>query len=175
MSWLRTKPDFETAVRPELPVLYRVCRRFGASREDAEDIVQQTLVKAFQHWKTFDGRYLRSWLIRILRNEVLMSFRNRSRTVSIEEVAEASLADTSFWNEVLWNSDAEELLAAMNSLPEIHVALITLCDIEAMSYEEAAHALDIPIGTVRSRLFRARERLRQLVGFKMSHVNWVEQ
>lgn len=65
LFWKPRTTDFEKAVRPELPVLYRVSRRLGASPDDAEDYVQLTLLRAYEHWKSFDGRFLRSWLIRI--------------------------------------------------------------------------------------------------------------
>ena len=66
-------------------MLYRVARRMGADADAAEDLVQMTLVKAYQAWERFDGRHLRSWLIRILRNERLMAIRSEKPSVSLEE------------------------------------------------------------------------------------------
>jgi RNA polymerase sigma-70 factor (ECF subfamily) len=151
---------FERMVRGELAVLYRVARRMGVSAEQAEDLVQLTLVKAFQAWDSFDGRYLRSWLIRILRNERLMALRSERPESSIDEMPEGELAEAPFWDEVSWRIEADRVLMELESLPDIYQLAIQLIDVEQMTYEEAAEALGVPIGTVRSRLFRAREMLR---------------
>lgn len=147
-------------VRGELAVLYRVARRMGVSAEQAEDLVQLTLVKAFQAWDSFDGRYLRSWLIRILRNERLMALRSERPESSIDEMPDGELAEAPFWDEVSWRIEADRVLMELESLPDIYQLAIQLIDVEQMTYEEAAEALGVPIGTVRSRLFRAREMLR---------------
>ncbi|MBX3117637.1 MAG: RNA polymerase sigma factor [Fimbriimonadaceae bacterium] len=161
MFWKSRTTDFEKAVRPELPVLFRVCRRLGASADDAEDFVQLTMLRAYEHWDRFDGRFLRSWLIRILRNEVIRSRRGPPPPVSLEVLSDQDVVEEPFWSEVLWRDQAHRLLEEVDKLPDIHRMLIQLCDIEELTYEEAADALDIPIGTVRSRLFRARSRLRE--------------
>lgn len=147
-------------VRGELAVLYRVARRMGVSAEQAEDLVQLTLVKAFQAWENFDGRYLRSWLIRILRNERLMALRSERVESSIDDTPDSELAEAPFWEEVSWRIEADRVLLELESLPDIYQLAIQLIDVEQMTYEEAAEALGVPIGTVRSRLFRAREMLR---------------
>lgn len=81
--------------------------------------------------------------------------------MSLELLTDQEVAQEPFWSEVLWRDQAHRLLAEVDKLPDIHRMLIQLCDVEGLSYEEAADALDIPIGTVRSRLFRARARLRE--------------
>jgi DNA-directed RNA polymerase specialized sigma24 family protein len=73
----RTASEFEAAARTELPVLYRVARRLCRREEDAEDLVHQCLLQAFRGWNGFDGRHLRSWLIRIMRNEHLGRSKSR--------------------------------------------------------------------------------------------------
>lgn len=153
--------SFEGQVKPELPVLYRVARRMGATTEEAEDLVQTTLIKAYQAWERFDGRHLRSWLIRILRNERLMLLRSAKETSSLEDEMANEPADASLWEEVSWRLEAGRILQEMENLPEPYRLAIQLCDVEQMTYEEAAEALDIPIGTVRSRLFRGRTMLRE--------------
>jgi RNA polymerase sigma-70 factor, ECF subfamily len=158
------KPAFEKTVRPELAMLYRVAKRLVRNADEAEDMVQQTLIKAYGAWDRFDGRHLRSWLLRILRNEVLMAHRSARDTVAIEEAEEAGTAEPPFWAEVLWRDRAGRVLEAMDELPAIHRELVQLCDIEGLSYDEAALALEIPVGTVRSRLHRARESLRRRLG-----------
>jgi RNA polymerase sigma-70 factor (ECF subfamily) len=152
--------DFERMVKGELAVLYRVARRMGASADQAEDLVQTTLLKAYQAWDSFDGRFLRSWLIRILRNERLMALRSERPESSIEETPDAELSDGPFWDEVSLRLDADRVLLELDRLPDIYQLAIQLIDVEQLTYEEAAQALDVPIGTVRSRLFRGREMLR---------------
>jgi RNA polymerase sigma-70 factor (ECF subfamily) len=147
-------------VKGELAVLYRVARRMGASADQAEDLVQTTLLKAYQAWDSFDGRFLRSWLIRILRNERLMALRSERPESSIEETPDAELSDGPFWDEVSLRLDADGVLLELDRLPDIYQLAIQLIDVEQLTYEEAAQALDVPIGTVRSRLFRGREMLR---------------
>ncbi len=160
-----TRPtDFEKAVVGELAVLYRVARRMGASPEESEDLVQTTMVKAFRKWHQFDGRFLRSWLVRILRNERMAGLRTRKPEVDWEEVTEDSVVEEPFWGTVETNMEAERILAALDGLPEPYRTMVQLCDVEQMSYEEAAVAMEIPIGTVRSRLFRARIELRKRLG-----------
>ncbi|MCG9894005.1 MAG: sigma-70 family RNA polymerase sigma factor, partial [Fimbriimonadaceae bacterium] len=121
---------------------------------------QMTLVKAYQAWERFDGRHLRSWLIRILRNERLMAIRSEKPSVSLEEEDVAEPVQEPFWNEVAWRAHAHRVLEELERLPDSFRLAIQLCDVEDMSYEEAAEALEIPIGTVRSRLFRGRQMLR---------------
>lgn len=152
--------EFERTVKSELAVLYRVARRMGVSAEQAEDLVQTTLVKAFQAWDSFDGRFLRSWLIRILRNERLMALRSERQEASIDDTPDAELSAGPFWDEVSWKIEAERVLVELERLPDIYQLAIQLIDVEQMTYEEAAQVLEIPIGTVRSRLFRGREMLR---------------
>lgn len=151
--------DFEACLRVELPVLFRVAKRLAKSADTAEDLVGQTLYAAVKFKDSFDGRHLRSWLIKILRNEFnTLMRRESSRPTLVLEEHEAE--SESFWEEVHWRVDAETLLRELDNLTEEHRMIIQLCDVEELSYEDAAEALDIPIGTVRSRLFRARARLR---------------
>ncbi|MBS1714145.1 MAG: sigma-70 family RNA polymerase sigma factor [Armatimonadetes bacterium] len=153
--------DYERLVKAELPVLYRVARRLGADPDEAEDLVQQTVVKAWRKWHQFDGRYLRSWLVRILRNERLAKLRTyRPETDTIDLLTDEP-ATEDFWSEVENDIEVERIFAVVAVLPEPYRLAVQLCDVEQMSYEEAAEAMDVPIGTVRSRLFRARVEIRK--------------
>lgn len=160
----RHSSDFERAVANELGVLYRVARRLGTTQEEAEDLVQATLIKAFKNWHQFDGRYLRSWLVRILRNERLAGLRSRKSEPEWEELTEEVGVEAPFWRSVESHIEADQILAALEYLPEPYRLAVQLCDVEQMSYEEAAMAMEVPIGTVRSRLFRARVELRRKLG-----------
>lgn len=158
------RTEFEQAVHGELAVLYRVARRLVRSPEEAEDLVQQTLMRAYGAWARFDGQHLRSWLIRILRNENLMRVRSNQR-VEHAELKEDSAVDEGFWNDIVWRDHADRILDALDSIPVDFRMAVVLCDVEQMSYEEAATIMDIPVGTVRSRLSRGRAMIRtQLTG-----------
>jgi len=159
--------DFEAQLRLELPTLFRVAKRLARSSEEAEDLVGQTLLSAYKSKHTFDGLYFRSWLIRILRNEFNSVLRKESsRPALVLEEPEGIVEP--FWDEVSWRVDAETILRELDNLTEEHRLIIQLCDVEELSYEEASSALDIPLGTVRSRLFRARARLRENLAGKIA-------
>ena len=152
--------DFEKSVKGELAVMYRVAMRMGVSPEQAEDLVQITLVKAYQAWERFDGRHLRSWLIRILRNERLMALRSERPETSLDEPCANEAQQEPFWDELSWKMEVDRVLEELKNMPDIYQMAIQLCDVEQMTYEQAAGVMDVPIGTVRSRLFRGRAMLR---------------
>lgn len=154
------KPTFDAAVRGELVVLYRVAKRLARNDADAEDLVGSALLKAAKAWEGFDGRFVRSWLVQILRNEHLMLLRQRGRKpeVAFEEGQEPS--DEGFWEAVSWSAVGDDLVRELDRLPEEYRMAVALCDVEEMAYDEAARAMGVPVGTVRSRLFRGRKLLR---------------
>ncbi|MFZ4508082.1 MAG: RNA polymerase sigma factor [Fimbriimonas sp.] len=156
----RAKPDFETVALAELPVLYRVAKRLAFNESDAEDLVGQALFLAARAWPEFDGRFPRSWLIRILRTEYLGQVRKKASRpeIAVDDLAEPS--DEGFWEEIAWKSVGSNILEEVDKLPEDYRLAITLCDVEEMPYDEAAEALGIPQPTLRTRLFRARKILR---------------
>lgn len=157
-----SKPDFETAALGELGLLYRVARRLAMNATDAEDLVSQTLLSAARSWDGFDGRHTRSWLVTILKNEHLKSIRrkaSRPKTVSIDDGGE--LTHGSLGEEIDQRAFVDDILRELDGLPEDFRMAVALCDVEQMSYEDAAAALGVPIGTVRSRLFRGRRLLRE--------------
>lgn len=147
-----------------MPVLYRVARRLGSSPEEAEDLVQAAVFKAFRKWHQFDGRYMRSWLVRILRNERLALLRVYKPEFDQDGLSDDTLVEDTFWSSVETKLEADRIIQEMDKLSEPYRLAIQLCDVEQMTYEEAAEAMDIPIGTVRSRLFRARVELRRRLG-----------
>ena len=160
MGILGARRDFESEIRPELPVLYRVARRMVRCEDEAEDLVGQTVAKAYAAWSRFDGQYLRSWLIKILRNEVYNVRRMQESRPEESELRDDLAGDGPFWDDVHWKICAQHLHRELDKLPDEFRLAVHLCDIEGMSYEEAACAMDVPVGTVRSRLFRGRARLR---------------
>lgn len=161
----KTRPqEFEKAVLAEMPVLYRVARRLGSGAEEAEDLVQAAVFKAFQKWHQFDGRYLRSWLVRILRNERLAVLRVYQPDFEPDGLSDEAVVEEGFWSTVETRLEADRIIREMDYLSEPYRLAIQLCDVEQMTYEEAAEAMDVPVGTVRSRLFRARVELRRRLG-----------
>jgi RNA polymerase sigma-70 factor (ECF subfamily) len=157
------KADFEKAALTELPLLYRVARRYAMNAAEAEDLVGQTLLAAAKAWANFDGRHVRSWLITILKNEHLKAIRTRSsrpRTIALEDHS-SDAADGDIGEEINQRAFVDDILRELDNLPEDFRMAVALCDVEQMSYEDAAASLGIPIGTVRSRLFRGRRALRE--------------
>lgn len=160
-------PELEKVVIAELPVLYRVARRLTRHSQEAEDLVGQVLLRAARGWHTFDGRHARSWMITILRNEYCGMKRHQASAPAPATLEDQDIAWCgSVFTEVLGKISTEQLISAMEHLPDDSRLVVVLCDIEGMSYEDAARSLEVPIGTVRSRLFRARKMLQQ----RMSHL-----
>lgn len=170
--------EFEASVLPLREELRRAALRLTHSLESAEDLVQETLVHAYQGFSQFrQGTNLKAWLMRIMLNLFISQYRHQQRTVptisleglleELELTEEGSnfLLDESVSPEEIVMSRVmdDEVARALEKLPEPFREVVILCDIEGLSYAEAAEALGIPIGTVRSRLARAHEMLRQLL------------
>lgn len=157
---IQPKPTFASIVENEIPVLYRVARSLSRNDSDVEDLVGQTLLLAARAWDRFDEEFPRSWMIRILRNEFFGLARKKGSqpVVSIEHVSEPG--NENYWDEIDGEISVQDILVEVRKLSSDFRDVLTLCDVEEMSYEEAAVALDIPIGTVRSRLHRGRNVLR---------------
>ncbi len=162
----RQRVAFDEHVVPEIPVLYRVALSLTGQPADAEDLVQDTLIRAFRAVERFDGAHPRAWLLTILRHTHLNRVRGRS-TVLLrdEESVELTfdrLGPVAPSAEEVVVSDLFEavVVEALAALPDKHRAVVTLVDIEGLSYQEAADALGIPRGTIMSRLHRARARIR---------------
>jgi RNA polymerase sigma-70 factor (ECF subfamily) len=152
--------------------------RLTHSPESAEDLVQETLMHAYRGFGQFKrGTNLKGWLMRIMLNLFISHYRHQKRTVptvSLEglleelELAEENadlLLDEAISPEEIVMAQVmdDEVAKALEQLPDNFREIVILCDIEGLSYAEAAEALGIPIGTVRSRLSRARETLRRLL------------
>jgi RNA polymerase sigma-70 factor (ECF subfamily) len=156
---------FDRHVLPELEVLYRTAWSLTRSDADAQDLVQDTLLRAYRSIERFDGRYPRAWLLTIMRNANI----NRVRKKSPDLLAEPDLTferSTDFAD----HDDPETLVIepeldgaierAFADLSSDFRQIVELVDLNGLSYQEAAETLDIPIGTVMSRLHRARGRIR---------------
>jgi RNA polymerase sigma-70 factor (ECF subfamily) len=146
---------FARLVTPEISRLHGAARTLTHGGDAAEDLVQDTLVRAYRALCRFDGRHPRAWLLTILRN-VFYKDARRIRAVPVADVPAITEDDTSA---VIDFDDA--LRRALATLPEAQRDVVTLVDVEGLSYAETAAALGVPAGTVMSRLHRARHKLRE--------------
>jgi len=155
--------SFDDVVVPHLDAAYRLARWLMRNEHDAEDVVQESSLRAFRYFRTFAGGNGRAWFLRIVRNTCL---RWRSRiqapTDSFDEEQHSGIAGTASGPEsLLLHTDDVALIArAMASLPDRLREVLVLRELEDMSYRELADALAMPIGTVMSSLSRARRAFR---------------
>jgi RNA polymerase sigma-70 factor (ECF subfamily) len=162
---------FEAEVLPQLDSLYRLALRLTTDPSRAEDLVQDTVLKAFRSWQSFQpGTNIRSWLFTILRNTFINDYRRRQRepiAMDLDAVephaafraAQDEDPEGTFFSQIV---DAK-VLDAIDALPEDFREVLVLSDIENMSYAEIAEVLGVPVGTVKSRLFRARRQLQEVL------------
>jgi RNA polymerase sigma-70 factor, ECF subfamily len=167
----RLDERFEREALPLLNEMYGAALRLTRNPADAEDVLQETYLRAYRGFGTFkEGTNLRAWLYRILTNAFINTYRKRQRepqTVSDEEVPEWYLfeklggegAEASAEAEVLESLPDEDVQEALAALPEQFRLAVLLADVEGFSYREIADILDVPIGTVMSRLHRGRRAL----------------
>ena len=158
---------FQLYVTGEIDLLYRVALSLTRRPPDAEDLVQDTLIRAYKSIDRFDGRYPRAWLLTILRNTNI----NRGRRRRPELLRDPASHPDPISNEKTDRS-VDLMLdgaieTALGQLPDQFRSVIELVDVGGLSYQEAAASLGIPAGTVMSRLHRGRERLRDLIPASM--------
>jgi RNA polymerase sigma-70 factor, ECF subfamily len=151
---------------PLFDQLYNFARWLTRNTEEAEDLVQETYVKALKGFSSFQlGTNFRAWMYRILRNTFLTSRTGLRATMTVPLDPEQDEPELAVENEtpetILMNrSNSQLVLSAIDDLPMHHRETLLLCDVEEMSYQEIAETLSIPVGTVMSRLSRARRTLR---------------
>ena len=158
---------FGTEFHPHIRSMYNFAYRLTLDQDDAKDLVQDTYLKAYRFIESFQkGTNAKAWLFRILKNSFINDYRKKSKEPSKVDYQEVE----SYYNsedvdrqitpdlrvESLSNMIGDEISNALNSLDVDFKTVIILCDLEGFKYEEMAKILDIPIGTVRSRLHRAR-------------------
>ena|SRR2546428_11819174 len=167
MSEPRVGTTFEELAMPLFDALYRYARCLADNRAEAEDLVQETYLKALRGFVSFTpGTNFRAWMFRILRNTFLTS-RSGLRAVPpvpLDEAVPAQVDNATPETEFVQRANRESLRRAIEGLPLAFREVLVLSDVENMSYKEIAETLSIPIGTVTSRLIRARQRLRVAVG-----------
>lgn len=155
---------YATVVVPEVPVLLRVAMTLTKQPADAEDLVQETLLRAWRSLDAFDGQHPRAWLLTVLRNAEINRHRRRRPQLldDPDDPGERHLriAAPSAEQQVLDRAFDAVVEAALLELPPATRTVLVLVDIDGLSYAEAATALGVPEGTVTSRLHRGRRRIR---------------
>jgi RNA polymerase sigma-70 factor (ECF subfamily) len=168
----RDRVRFEEEALALSDQVYRVARHLAGSREDAEELVQETYARAFRSWRSYQpGTNLRAWLLRILTNLNIDRGRRAQRTPPMQgleandyflydKLAESDGSPTDE-DRVLERLSQDDIVAALSAVPHDFRDVIVLVDIGDFSYQDAAQILDIPIGTVMSRLHRGRRILKR--------------
>jgi RNA polymerase sigma factor (sigma-70 family) len=165
----QTAAEFEDLAMPLVNSAYNLARWLLQNDNDAEDLVQETYLKAFQNFRSFHaGTNFRAWIFRILRNTFLTSRSTLERRMTVELNWEEELpllhTDCASPESLLiQKSNIAAMRDAIEQLPFSYREVILLCDVEGLTYREIAEILEIPIGTVMSRLARARKAVRDVL------------
>ncbi|CAN5553959.1 sigma-70 family RNA polymerase sigma factor [soil metagenome] len=154
---------FEAEAMKHIDDLFRTAKRLTMNQTDAEDLVQETFMQA---WKSFDhyevGTNCRAWLYKILFNKFDHQRRKKyTRAKYIQEADDLTFLSASFVAPIPEHLTDTEVIAALNKLPEHYRSVVLLADVQEFDYKEVAQILDIPIGTVMSRLSRGRTQLKK--------------
>ena len=169
----RDRVRFEEEALELADQVYRVARRLVGSREEAEDLVQDTYARAFRSWRSYTpGTNMRAWLLRILTNLNIDRGRRIQRSPDLQpleetdyylanRVAESRGEQALEQERVVEGLSQDSIVNALSSLPHNFRDVVVLVDIGEFSYADAAQILDVPIGTVMSRLHRGRRQLKQ--------------
>jgi RNA polymerase sigma factor (sigma-70 family) len=156
-------PVFEETVLPHLDAAYNLARWLTRNDRDAEDIVQEAFLRALRHYRTFKGGDAKPWLLAIVRNTFYTWCKHNrvpEENILLEEDKQPVAEDSSDPEKMLLReSDRQLLRSALQLLPKEFLEVIVLREFEELSYKEIAQVMQIPSGTVMSRLARARKRL----------------
>jgi RNA polymerase sigma-70 factor (ECF subfamily) len=158
--------EFENLAVPLLDSLYNFARWLTYDAAEAEDLVQETFAKALRGFDAFTpGTDFRAWMFRILRNTFLTSRTGLQARLTVPLDPEDEVSATVTWETpetlALASATREALQDALGSLPPLYREVVLLCDVEEMKYAEIAEVLQVPIGTVMSRLARGRKLMRE--------------
>lgn len=174
-----TQWDFSTGELPYRDQLYKSALRMTRSAEDAEDLIQETFLKAYKYYGRFaEGTNLKAWLFKIMKNTFINTYRKKKlqpTKVDFDDVYEG-LEETMMENASMANANPEEgflfdevdheVRETLVSLPYDYKMVVLLADLEGFAYKEIAEILEVPVGTVMSRLYRGRRMLeRALLSF----------
>jgi RNA polymerase sigma-70 factor, ECF subfamily len=164
-----TRERFEQAVLPHLDAAYNLARWLTRNDQDAQDVTQEAFLRAFRFFDGYQGGNMRAWLLTIVRNTCYTWLhQNRPPDSAVEFDEEIHSSESSGGADpelqVLASADKETLHRALEELPGIFREVLVLREMEGMSYKEIADVASVSIGTVMSRLARARTRLRESLG-----------
>jgi RNA polymerase sigma-70 factor (ECF subfamily) len=165
--------NFEAAAMPFVDALYNTAYRMTRNAEDAEDLVQETYLKAYRYYEKFEeGTNFKAWLFKIMKNTFINNYRKKQQApalsdfAEIEESFETQVSEDSTRpqlknpeEELLENVLDEDVQRALDKLPPDYRMVVLLADLEGFSYKEIAEILEVPVGTVMSRLYRGRRLL----------------
>ena len=174
MSGLDDNARFASIVMPHIDDAYRLAHWLTGNRTDAEDVVQDASLRAFRAIRGFAGGSARAWVLSIVRNSAY-SWLHKNRPAAVVTVEDLEAVELAHANPgdphaetpeaaFIAKIDAEQLSAAIAALPTPFRETLVLRDIEGLDYREIAEATEVPIGTVMSRLARARQRLTATIG-----------
>lgn len=166
------KRDFEIEAVPHMKLLYNYALRMAGDQLEADDLVQDTYMRAFRFFHKFErGTNCKAWLFRIMKNCYINKYRKNKKEPSKVDYEDVQNFYDSIRDDVVDSNDLEhkvfsnllddDVMNALNSLQDDYKTVVILCDLEGLSYEEIAEFLDVPIGTVRSRLHRGRKILQK--------------
>ena len=175
---------FEKEFMPHLDAMYNFAYRLTNDEDESKDLVQDTYLKAFRFIRSFQqGTNAKAWLYRILKNSFINDYRKKSKQpgkVDYQEIENYYNSGDIQTNhtvdlrvEMFRDMMGDEVTIVLNNLPADFRTVIILCDLEGFTYEEIAKILDIPIGTVRSRLHRARNLLKEKLSGYAEHMGYV--
>ena len=161
------RASYEEALLPHLDAAYNLARWLTRDERDAEDVVQEAYLRAFKHFDAFKGGDARPWLLAIVRNTYYTWIqRNRLPEVAttFDEAKDMHISDAPDPETLLLQeADRQTIRRALRKLPAEFLEVIVLREFEELSYKEIAEVIQVPVGTVMSRLARARKRLAQIV------------
>lgn len=158
--------DIAALLEPQIPALRRYSLGLVRDHAAADDLVQDTLERAVSHWYLRRDGDLRAWLFAILRNLHLGGLRRSRRRgahIGLEEVGGRDVVELGARPQQERGLEVRDVMAALDLLSEEHRSILLLVGVEDLSYQQVARVLDVPLGTVMSRLARARQRLREIL------------
>jgi len=161
---MNRRAQFHTLALPHLRSVHRLARQM-AGPDRAEDLTQETFLKAWTHFKKFDpATNCRAWLYRILHNTWISEWRKTRLELPVADVDEVPAEPSYDWEqERLGSLLSTDVQWALDQLPDAYRFAVLLADVEELTYQEIAHAMECPIGTVMSRINRGRRMLRRLL------------